>query len=146
MQDPHDLSRFTAAQDGSLARAEAELAASAKVSHWMWWIFPQLAALGRSGTAKRYGIADLAEARAYLRHPELGPRLVRCAGLAAAARGTAREVMGSPDDLKLRSSMTLFAQAAEAEGLDPAPFDAVLHRFYGGAPCPLTLDALAQPS
>ena len=137
-EDPHDLARFLTAQEGVIARAEAELSASRKVTHWMWFIFPQLRALGRSPAAIRYGIADLAEARAFLRHPALGPRLIRCMGLAAAAQGTARQVMGSPDDLKLRSAATLFAHAARAEGLDPAPFDSVLTRFHDGAPCPLT--------
>jgi uncharacterized protein (DUF1810 family) len=105
----------------------------------MWFVFPQLTALGRSATALRYGIADLAEARAYLGHPVLGRRLVECSEIVAGIRGrTAHQIFSSPDDMKLRSSMTLFAHAAE----DPAPFRRVLAKYYDGVEDPLTLAAL----
>ncbi len=122
------LERFVAAQAGSWDDAVAELRAGAKRSHWMWWIFPQIAGLGRSDTARYYAIASADEARAYLAHPLLGPRLVEAAETVARARGSADAVMGSIDAVKLRSSMTLFAAVAA----DPAPFRAVLDRFYGG--------------
>lgn len=120
---------FVTAQDPVYAQVLAELHAGRKQTHWMWFIFPQLRALGRSATAIRYGIADLAEARAYLMHPVLGARLLECTGIVVGITGrTAHEVFGSPDDLKLRSSMTLFAHAAE----DAAPFRRVLERYYDG--------------
>jgi len=120
---------FVTAQDPVYAQVLAELRAGRKQTHWMWFIFPQLRALGRSATASRYGIADLAEAQAYLRHPVLGARLIECTGIVVGITGrTAHEVFGSPDDLKLRSSMTLFAHAAE----DAAPFRRVLERYYDG--------------
>lgn len=122
------LERFVAAQADSWDDAVAELRAGAKRSHWMWWIFPQIAGLGRSDTARCYAIASADEARAYLAHPLLGPRLVEAAETVARARGSAEAVMGSIDAVKLRSSMTLFAAVAA----DPAPFRAVLDRFYGG--------------
>lgn len=122
------LERFVAAQANSWDDAVAELRAGAKRSHWMWWIFPQIAGLGRSDTARYYAIASADEARAYLAHPLLGPRLVEAAETVARARGSADAVMGSIDAVKLRSSMTLFAAVAA----DPAPFRAVLDRFYGG--------------
>ncbi len=122
------LERFVAAQADSWDDAVAELRAGAKRSHWMWWIFPQIAGLGRSDTARYYAIASADEARAYLAHPLLGPRLVEAAQTVARARGSAEAVMGSIDAVKLRSSMTLFAAVAA----DPAPFRAVLDRFYGG--------------
>lgn len=129
MSNPYDLQRFVDAQDPVYDSVLAELRAGRKRSHWMWFIFPQLAALGRSATAQRYGIAGLAEARAYLDHPVLGWRLRECSRLAAAVRnGSADEVFGWPDNLKLRSSMTLFAHCTE----DNADFVAVLNRYYGG--------------
>ncbi|WIM99233.1 DUF1810 domain-containing protein [Actinoplanes oblitus] len=125
-----DLERFVRAQDGVYERALAELAAGSKRSHWMWFVFPQLAGLGSSPTARVYAIRDLAEARAYLAHPVLGPRLTECAATLLAVRGrTASQIFGYPDDLKLRSSMTLFAEAAS----DPAVFREVLERYYDGA-------------
>ncbi|WP_102223450.1 DUF1810 domain-containing protein [Acidimangrovimonas sediminis] len=135
-----DLGRFVHAQEGVWPQALAELKDGRKVTHWMWFVFPQLAVLGRSGTAKFYGIADLAEARAYLAHPTLGPRLEEAAAAVAAHDGrSAEEILGAVDALKLRSSATLFA-AAGAPWMQP-----VLTRFYGGAPCPLTTEALAGP-
>jgi uncharacterized protein (DUF1810 family) len=121
---------FVAAQEPVYAEVLAELRAGRKQTHWMWFIFPQLRALGRSATALRFGIADLAEARAYLSHPVLGARLRECAEIVNGVDGkTAHEIFGSPDDVKLRSSMTLFAHAAENAG----PFRRVLERYYDGA-------------
>jgi uncharacterized protein (DUF1810 family) len=133
-----NLDRFVEAQDGVYADALAELTAGRKRTHWMWFVFPQIAGLGSSPTAQRYAIASLDEARAYLAHPVLGPRLRDCARALLAVEGrSAREILGHPDDLKLRSSMTLFARAAD----DPALFQAVLDRYYDG-PDPLTLKLL----
>ncbi|MDP1731363.1 MAG: DUF1810 domain-containing protein [Devosia sp.] len=130
------LDHFVAAQDRVYEQVLAELRAGRKETHWMWFVFPQLRALGRSPMAQRYGIADLAEARDYLAHPVLGPRLRECAALVNAANGrTAREIFGSPDDLKLRSSMTLFAHATA----DNAVFRAALKKYHGGMEDPPTL-------
>lgn len=128
--DPFDLQRFVSAQEPVYGAVTAELAAGRKTTHWMWFIFPQLRALGRSSTALRYGISGRAEAEAYARHALLGARLRECCRLLLAIRGrTAHDVFGAPDDLKLRSSMTLFAAVAAAE---EAVFDQVLMRYYGG--------------
>ena len=137
--DPFDLERFTAAQAGVYLTALAEVRSGRKASHWMWFVFPQLAGLGGSPMAQRYAIGDLAEAQAYLDHPVLGPRLREISRAAIDGGETsARRLFGSPDDLKLRSSMTLFATAAPNEPV----FAAVLDRFFDGAPDPLTLDLL----
>ena len=137
--DPYDLERFVAAQNPVWDRVRAELARGRKASHWMWFAFPQLAGLGSSSTARAYALSGLDEAQAYLAHPVLGPRLREAAELAAAVQGrTASEVFGYPDDLKLRSSMTLFARAAPQ---DPV-FTAVLDRYFGGDPDPRTLELL----
>jgi uncharacterized protein (DUF1810 family) len=134
-----DLERFVGAQRDVYDDALAELRAGRKRSHWMWFVFPQIAGLGRTATAQRYALADLAEARAYLAHPVLGPRLTECAQALLSVEGrTADQILGTPDDLKLRSSMTLFAHAAD----DPAVFRAVLDRYYGGEDDPLTLQRL----
>lgn len=136
--DPYDLARFVSAQAGVFERAVEELRAGAKRSHWMWFIFPQLKALGRSPTAQHYGIASLGEASAYLEHPVLGPRLEMA--VAAVQASPARDLhvlFGSPDDLKFRSSMTLFAVAAP-EG----PYTAALDRWCGGQPDSATVDLL----
>lgn len=139
MADPFDLDRFVQAQAPVIDQVRRELAAGQKRSHWMWFVFPQLRGLGHSGMAQRYGIASLAEARAYLAHPVLGPRLRDCAALMnAVPRRSAHDILGSPDDMKFQSSMTLFALAAPAE---PA-FAAALDRFYGGARDARTLSAL----
>jgi uncharacterized protein (DUF1810 family) len=131
---------FVAAQEPVYAQVLAELGAGRKQTHWMWFIFPQLRALGRSATALRFGIADLVEARAYLMHPVLGPRLVECAEIVGGIAGrSAREIFGSPDDMKLRSSMTLFAYAAE----DAAPFRRVLERYYGGVEDAATVELIS---
>jgi uncharacterized protein (DUF1810 family) len=136
--DPFDLGRFVEAQDRVYPTALGELRAGAKRSHWIWFIFPQLRGLGHSTTAHEFGISSTAEARAYLDHPVLGPRLRDCAAtLLAHAGRTAHEIFGYPDDLKVRSSMTLFAQA----GGDPV-FGAVLDAFYDGKHDPATLELL----
>jgi uncharacterized protein (DUF1810 family) len=115
--DPFDLQRFVVAQAPVFDHALAELAAGRKRTHWMWFVFPQLAELGRSPTAKFYGLASLDEARAYLAHPLLGPRLMQAAEIATnAPAASLNALFGSPDDLKFVSSMTLFAHADEAAG------------------------------
>lgn len=130
-QDPFDLQRFVAAQDAVLDVVLAELRAGRKRSHWIWFVFPQLAALGLSPMAKRYGLRSLSEARAYLAHPVLGERLRHCCGLLLQLEGvSAHQVLGHPDDLKLRSCLTLFQLAAPDEAL----FRECLERFYGGQP------------
>jgi uncharacterized protein (DUF1810 family) len=124
-----DLERFVRAQDsgGTYQQAVAELRNGRKAKHWMWFIFPQIAGLGRSAMAQAYAISDLAEAKAYLAHPVLGPRLVECAGIVAAHRGlTAQEIFGGIDAIKLRSSMTLFASADPQQPV----FRQVLDRYF----------------
>ena len=139
VDDPYDLERFVTAQEPVLDRVLAELRRGRKASHWMWFVFPQVAGLASSPTAQHYALSGLDEARAYLAHPVLGPRLVECAELAAAVEdGSAAEVFGYPDDLKLRSSMTLFSRAAT----DPAPFVAVLEKYFEGKPDDATLARL----
>ena len=127
MNDEFDLERFVAAQEPVYAQALGELRAGRKRSHWMWFIFPQLAELGRSSTARFYGIGSAAEASSYLRHPVLGPRLAECGQALLAHRGARPdEILGSVDAMKLRSSMTLFEAVAD----EPEPFAAVLEAFY----------------
>lgn len=139
--DPHDLDRFVRAQSGTWPRALAEVRAGHKQTHWMWFVLPQIAGLGHSATARRYALRDADEAAAYLRHPVLGPRLVAVSEAALAAPGrSARDVFGTPDDLKLRSSMTLFAAVAPGE----AVFQNVLDRFYGGVLDERTLRILGR--
>lgn len=131
-EDPHDLRRFVDAQDrgGTYAAAVAELRGGRKRSHWMWFIFPQIAGLGRSPTAQAYAISSLEEARAYLSHPVLGPRLRECAAILSERPGrSAEDVFGGVDAMKLRSSMTLFARAAPDEPV----FGRVLAMYFGGA-------------
>jgi uncharacterized protein (DUF1810 family) len=124
-----DLDRFVRAQAGVYDAALAELRAGSKRTHWMWFVFPQIAGLGSSATAQRYAITSLDEARAYLAHPVLGPRLAEAAEAVLAVEGrTAAQILGYPDVLKLRSSMTLFAAAAD----DPSVYQAVLDRYYDG--------------
>jgi uncharacterized protein (DUF1810 family) len=123
------LERFVAAQQSVYPRALAELERGRKQSHWMWFVFPQIAGLGRSETARRYAIASAAEARAYLAHPLLGARLRECTQALLAHRGARAEaILGPVDALKLKSSMTLF----EAVAGDPAPFAGVLDAFFAG--------------
>ncbi len=141
--EPYDLGRFLEAQQACYPRALAELTAGQKTSHWMWFIFPQLQGLGSSPMARRYALASLAEARAYLAHPVLGARLRECTRAVLAVEGqSAHQIFGSPDDLKLRSCLTLFAAAA-AGGADDGDFDAALAKYYGGEPDPRTLRLLA---
>lgn len=140
--EPVDLARFVAAQDGVYPGVVEELRRGRKVGHWIWFIFPQVAGLGRSAMSEHYAIGSLAEARAYLAHPILGPRLRECAELllAAPAGRAAADILGGLDAMKVRSSMTLFARADPSE----PPFRRVLDRFYGGAADPLT-DRLLSP-
>ncbi len=140
--DPFNLERFVGAQAAAFDTALSELRAGRKRSHWMWFIFPQSRGLGRSPTSEFYGIASLAEARAYLAHPLLGPRLEE-ATRAVLAHGdrSAHAVFGSPDDLKFRSSMTLFAAASPDAG---NAYEAALQTFYGGRKDEATLAILAQ--
>jgi uncharacterized protein (DUF1810 family) len=140
VDDPHDLARFVAAQDtdGSYERALAELRDGRKASHWMWFVFPQIAGLGRSAMAERFAIRSLDEARAYLRHPVLGSRLAECAQMLTGLRGrTAGQIFGGIDAVKLRSSMTLFHRADPENPL----FRQTLERYFGGEPDQAT-DAL----
>ncbi|QIG78716.1 DUF1810 domain-containing protein [Stakelama tenebrarum] len=134
-----DLSRFVDAQRGIYSQALAELRDGAKRSHWMWFVFPQIAGLGQSPTARHYAIADLAEAGAYLAHELLGPRLLECtqAMLTWSGKRSAEAILGGIDAVKLRSSMTLF----EAAGGDGA-FSECLDAFYGGERDAATLDRL----
>ena len=135
----HDLQRFIVAQDPVYPQVCVELAAGDKTSHWMWFIFPQLKALGRSATAQHFGIASRAEAEAYWRHPVLGARLKECSELVVSVEGrTALEIFHSPDDLKFRSSMTLFAQAAPQEPV----FSRAQARYFGGQGDAKTLELL----
>lgn len=132
--------RFVSAQAPVYSTVLAELSAGQKQSHWMWFIFPQLGALGRSPTAKFYGLAGLDEARAYLAHEVLGPRLVECTGLVNALSGrSAHEIFGSPDDLKFRSSVTLFRLAGGGE-----VFDTALAKYYGGVDDAATVRLVAN--
>ena len=136
------LDRFVEAQEGVYEDALAELRAGCKQTHWMWFVFPQVVGLGHSPMAQRYAIADLAEARAYLAHPLLGPRLLTCVEAVLQHRNqSAREMLGPPDDIKLRSSMTLFLEASG----DPR-FQAVLDRFFDGRPDEATLQRRGRRS
>lgn len=131
MAHAYDLERFVQAQDagGTYDRAVDELRRGYKASHWMWFVFPQIAGLGRSATSQRYAISSLDEAKAYLVHPVLGPRLRECAGLVAQTQGqSAEEIFGGIDAQKLHSSMTLFLRAAPDETL----FQQVLDQYFGG--------------
>ena len=136
-----DLARFVVAQAPVYARALAELKRGRKESHWMWFVFPQLAGLGHSPMARLYAIGSLAEARAYLAHPVLGPRLLECTHAILAHRGRGAEaIFGPVDAMKLRSSMTLFEAAGAQE-----VFGEALHLFFGSERDRATLDLLAQP-
>ena len=135
--DPFHLARFTKAQEPVYSEVLAELRAGRKRTHWMWYVFPQIAGLAYSETSKYYAIQSLEEARAYLNHPVLGARLRECAEAVLAAKGrSAAAIFGSPDDVKLHSSMTLFAQAAgldQGDGSEPASvFVRVLEKYFGG--------------
>ncbi len=137
MNDPFDLVRFVDAQDagGTYDRAVDELRRGRKTSHWMWFVFPQIVGLGHSLTARKFAISSLEEARAYLGHPVLGPRLLDCSRIVAATKGrTAEQIFGGTDAQKLRSSMTLFERAASRDHV----FRQVLHLYFGGEADPAT--------
>ena len=137
--DPYDLTRFTAAQADDYATALAEIRAGRKRSHWMWYVFPQVAGLGFSPTSQRYAIRSAAEARAYLAHPVLGSRLVECCEATIEVdASSATAVFGTPDDLKLRSSATLFAAVSPPGSV----FQQVLDKYFGGQPDPKTVALL----
>jgi uncharacterized protein (DUF1810 family) len=141
--DPFDLERFRSAQEPVWEAVRAELAQGRKTTHWMWFIFPQLTVLGRSATARFYGLSGLAEARSYLADPVLGPRLLEaCRLLSGLATRDAQEVFGSIDAMKLRSCLTLFARAAAHEQV----FTDCLAQYFGGAEDPLTLQYLSAAS
>jgi uncharacterized protein (DUF1810 family) len=141
VSDPFDLDRFVEAQRRTYAGALAELRRGRKTSHWMWFIFPQIAGLGMSPMAQRYAISGLDEARAYLDEPVLGPRLVESTQAVNQVAGrSAREIFGQPDDVKFRSSLTLFARAAP----DSRVFAEALARYFGGQGDPLTLAKLGS--
>jgi uncharacterized protein (DUF1810 family) len=138
MSDRYDLQRFVGAQEGVYARVLAELSAGRKLSHWMWFIFPQIAGLGFSAMAQRYAISSREEAKAYFAHAILGPRLIECTHLVLAVENrTIHAILGSPDDLKFRSSMTLFSAISG----DPV-FDQAIAKYYAGAKDQATLDLL----
>ena len=133
MKDPFNLERFVAAQNGrgTYDRAVEELRRGHKTSHWMWFVFPQITGLGQSPISREFAISSLAEAKAYVRHPVLGPRLIECTSLVAATEGrTAEQIFGGIDGQKLHSSMMLFRRAAPEEPL----FEQVLERYFGGLP------------
>jgi len=139
MEDRFDLSRFVQAQAAVYEDVLSELHAGRKRSHWMWFVFPQLAGLGHSAMAQRYAIASLDEARAYLEHPVLGARLRECGALVLGVPGkTVHEIFGSPDDLKFHSSMTLFHRVAPAEPV----FGECLRKYFAGQEDALTLAGL----
>jgi len=142
-RDPYNLNRFVQAQEADFDRALAEIKSGRKRSHWMWYVFPQLDGLGSSTTARFYAIKSLDEARAYLEHQTLGPRLLQCAEAALAiSHRSAAEIFGRPDDLKLRSCATLFARV-----LPPgSAFERILGKYYDGEPDDRTLQLLGMAS
>ena len=141
-EDPFDLDRFVRAQTSDYERALAEINGGRKQSHWMWYVFPQCAGLGHSPTSQRYAISTLDEARAYLAHPILGRRLTECATAVLGVQDrTAHQIFGSPDDLKLQSSATLFALVSA----DDSVFHRVLDKYFGGHADERTL-GLVHPS
>ena len=140
-EDPYELSRFVRAQKHVYADALSEITNGRKRTHWMWFVFPQLAGLGVSATSQRYAIATVDEARAYLDHPILGPRLLECSESLLRVEGrSATAILGTPDDLKLRSCATLFASVSAPGSV----FDRVLEKYYGGARDPKTLRLLGM--
>ncbi len=133
MDDPYDLERFVVAQDadGTYDCAVAELRRGQKTSHWMWFVFPQIAGLGQSLMSRRFAICSLEQAKAYFQHAVLGPRLIECVGIVAETQGrSAQDIFGIVDALKLHSSITLFMRAVPDEPL----FEKVLNRFFDGRP------------
>ena len=142
MDDPYDLQRFVSAQQHDYVRALGELRSGRKRSHWMWYILPQFRGLGFSAMSQRYAIGSVDEAKAYLRHPVLGPRLTECANaLLGIPNRSATEILGSPDDLKLRSSATLFAHASPPG----SEFERLLRKYWQGEPDQATLSLLREP-
>ena len=140
MEDRFDLNRFLSAQAGVYPQVLSELRAGQKRSHWIWFIFPQMKGLGHSSQSEYYGIDSLDEAAAYLRHPLLGERLRQCTRMVTQVeKRTISRILGYPDDLKFRSSMTLFARAAEEAGLDAAEFNEALKKYFNGEGDPLTV-------
>ena len=136
MSDPYDLRRFVEAQNPVYAKVCSELREGRKRSHWMWFVFPQIVGLGSSPLARKFAIPSLAEAAAYLAHPILGPRLAECTQLVNLVEGrSVADIFGHPDDLKFRSSMTLFARATQ----DDQVFVAALQKYFQGEPDPATL-------
>jgi uncharacterized protein (DUF1810 family) len=136
---PYNLERFIEAQAPVYGRVCEELSEGQKKSHWMWFVFPQIAGLGVSATARTFALSSRAEAEAYLKHPILGPRLIECTKLVNRIEGrSAFDIFGSPDDLKFRSSMTLFAEAAP----DKTVFKEALQKYFAGEPDRRTLDRL----
>jgi uncharacterized protein (DUF1810 family) len=143
VEDLFNLERFVNAQAAVFEQVLAELRVGAKRTHWIWFIFPQMKGLGRSLQSIYFGIGSLEEAVAYLRHPVLGPRLGRCTRLVTLVEGrTIRDILGPPDDLKFRSSMTLFAHAAAHAAMDSTDFNEALKKYFNGEPDSLTLALL----
>jgi len=139
LDDPYDLNRFVLAQSRVYERVLSELRAGVKTSHWMWFIFPQIRGLGRSPTAMEYAISSLEEARAYLQHPVLGARLKECTRLVLLVDGMSVEkIFGSPDDMKFRSSMTLFSRVSDDDDI----FQKALQKYFAGEADLLTLERL----
>lgn len=139
MNDPHNLKRFVEAQDRVFEQALSELRAGRKTGHWMWFIFPQIAGLGRSETARKFAIASRDEAEAYLQHPILGPRLRECARAVCRLEGlSAYQIFGHPDDMKFRSSMTLFSKVAADNDI----FEEAIRKYFRGEFDNLTLERL----
>jgi uncharacterized protein (DUF1810 family) len=142
-QDPFGLQRFVAAQEGVHEQAHGELRRGRKHNHWMWFVFPQVDGLGSSETARFYAIKSAEEAKAYLQHPTLGPRLAECCEAILAVKGkTAEEILGFPDDLKLRSSMTLFSAISPPDSV----FSRVIARYFESCPDQRTLELLKRNS
>jgi len=142
MSVPQHLQRFLDAQGSVYEQVCSELRDGRKRSHWMWFVFPQIAGLGRSETARFYAIRSLDEAAEYLQHPVLGRRLLECTKLVTQVTGkTIHEILGSPDDMKFRSCMTLFEQAAT----DKQPYEEALNKYFNGERDPLTLERLRSP-
>ena len=139
LEDPFNLDRFLTAQASVFPQVLAELRAGQKRTHWIWFIFPQIKGLGRSAQSEYFGIGSLQEAAAYWRHPVLGPRLEHCTRLVNLAENRLiHQILGSPDDLKFCSSMTLFARAAP----DTSVFGDALQKYFGGEPDAMTLELL----
>ena len=142
-EDPHDLMRFAEAQKDIYDQALAEIRGRRKRTHWMWYIFPQIDGLSFSSTSRRYSIKSVEEAKAYLNHPILGPRLLECIQAVVRIEGrSATDIFGSPDDLKLRSCATLFASVSPADSV----FERVLGKYYPGGPDGKTLQLLGIDS